>query len=271
MGRVRFAGGGGGGVGSDELTATAAKVIGGYTYVGSDTNDEAGTGTALNDATISGAAQLRKGVIAYGKNGTKYTGTMAEKGAATITPSKAAQTIAANQYLTGVQTIAAIPSKYVDISSGATVFLNGTLNKNILPQGFKLAVNGSAAGYSSSGINVNHTAYNGQVITGNSIDLTPFKTLTVVFNPNRTSSAEDFYTGVYVLNTSFKSSIFVQYGSYALAAKSVDNSTWTARTVTVDISNVNQHAFIMLMANHYDDGEGGLYGGNTYVTSIELS
>jgi len=36
---------GGGGIGSDELTATAATVRSGYSYVGKDTNDEVGTGT----------------------------------------------------------------------------------------------------------------------------------------------------------------------------------------------------------------------------------
>lgn len=39
------------------------------------------------------------------------------KGAATITPSKSAQTIAKGQYLTGVQTIAAIPDEYVDTTN----------------------------------------------------------------------------------------------------------------------------------------------------------
>lgn len=39
---------GGGGIGSDELTATAAYVMTGTTYVGADTNDEIGTGTMPN-------------------------------------------------------------------------------------------------------------------------------------------------------------------------------------------------------------------------------
>ena len=51
------------------------------------------------------AAKLRDGVIAYGAGGTKYTGTMSEKTAATYTPTTSDQTIAANQYLTGAQTI----------------------------------------------------------------------------------------------------------------------------------------------------------------------
>ena len=45
MGKVFISLGGGGGVGSDELTATSANVLTGQKYVGSDTNDEIGIGT----------------------------------------------------------------------------------------------------------------------------------------------------------------------------------------------------------------------------------
>ena len=77
---------------------TAAKIVSGNNILGLD-------GTATSDATLSSAAQLRKGIIGYGKNGAKYTGSMTEKAAATYTPSTANQTIAASQYLTGAQTI----------------------------------------------------------------------------------------------------------------------------------------------------------------------
>ena len=56
-------GNGGGCVGSEELTATKAYVLNGYTYVGSDTNDEIGTGTMVNNGAVthsitpSGSAQ----------------------------------------------------------------------------------------------------------------------------------------------------------------------------------------------------------------------
>lgn len=45
MGQVIISGGAGGGVTSDELTTTKEYVVKGKTYVGSDTNDEIGTGT----------------------------------------------------------------------------------------------------------------------------------------------------------------------------------------------------------------------------------
>lgn len=59
----------------------------------------------LSDADLDSAAKLRDGVIAYGAGGTKYTGSMSEKSAATYTPGTSDQAIAANQYLTGAQTI----------------------------------------------------------------------------------------------------------------------------------------------------------------------
>lgn len=56
-----------------------------------------------SDATMTGA-DLRNGARGYGANGL-VIGAMNEKAAATYTPTTSDQTIAANQYLTGVQTI----------------------------------------------------------------------------------------------------------------------------------------------------------------------
>lgn len=70
-------------------------------------NDQGGTTKFfdVSDADLDNAAKLRDGVIAYGASGTKYTGSMSEKAAATYTPGTSDQTIAANQYLVGAQTI----------------------------------------------------------------------------------------------------------------------------------------------------------------------
>lgn len=56
MGKVFISLGGGGGVGSDELTAQAAHVLSGKTFVGSDTNDEIGTGTMPNNGAVAPSA-----------------------------------------------------------------------------------------------------------------------------------------------------------------------------------------------------------------------
>ena len=70
-------------------------------------NDQGGTSKFfdVSDADLDNAAKLRDGVIAYGAGGTKYTGSMSEKAAATYTPGTSDQVIAANQYLVGAQTI----------------------------------------------------------------------------------------------------------------------------------------------------------------------
>ena len=59
----------------------------------------------ISDSTLSSGQQLRSGVKGYGADGTPYTGNMTEKAAQTYTPTTSDQTIAANQYLSGAQTI----------------------------------------------------------------------------------------------------------------------------------------------------------------------
>lgn len=61
-----------------------------------------------SSATISNAGQLRNGVSAVGADGTLLTGNMTEKSAATYKPSSSDQTINANQFLAGAQTISAV-------------------------------------------------------------------------------------------------------------------------------------------------------------------
>lgn len=78
------------------LGLTAAKLAKGQTVCG-----VAGTYTSDGNAA---AGDIRKNKTAY-VNGSKITGNMSEKAAATITPSTSNQTISANQYLTGAQTI----------------------------------------------------------------------------------------------------------------------------------------------------------------------
>lgn len=70
-------------------------------------------------STTTSTADVRSGKKYFDASGEK-TGSMAEKAAATYKPSTSAQTIAANQYLAGAQTIEAVntsgisPSNIVD-------------------------------------------------------------------------------------------------------------------------------------------------------------
>ena len=86
-------------------------VINGVTYAAVPEVDipVSGGGTAaffdVSDATLDAGSKMLNGVTAYGAGGTKYTGSISEKSAATYTPGTSDQTIAASQYLTGAQTI----------------------------------------------------------------------------------------------------------------------------------------------------------------------
>ena len=58
MGLVSISGGAGGGVASDELRVTKDKVVAGQTYVGADTDDEAGTGTLPDRDAVTDAVSV---------------------------------------------------------------------------------------------------------------------------------------------------------------------------------------------------------------------
>ena len=64
MGKVLISGGAGGGVSSDDTTTIAAHVLEGDTYLGSDTDDEAGTGIMTNVA----ATETAKSVVFSSSN-----------------------------------------------------------------------------------------------------------------------------------------------------------------------------------------------------------
>jgi len=78
----------------------------------------------ISDSTIDNAGKLRNGVIGYGADGTKYTGSMTEKTAASYNPASSDQTINANQFLAGAQTIKGVTTTNLNasyIANGITV------------------------------------------------------------------------------------------------------------------------------------------------------
>lgn len=101
MGEIYVPPMGRGGVGSDELTATKAQVLAGSTYVGADTDDEAGSGGMVNQGAKT----------------------------ATYTPSTAVQTYtipAGYHNGSGKVTINAIPSSYANITTNNYLFNSGS-------------------------------------------------------------------------------------------------------------------------------------------------
>ena len=98
-----------------------------------------GGGTArfmdTSDASLDNANKMLNGVTAYA-GGTKYTGNIASKAAATYTPTTSDQTIAAGQYLSGAQTIKGDANLLgQNILSGVSIFsVAGQLTLPVISQ-----------------------------------------------------------------------------------------------------------------------------------------
>ncbi len=155
----------GGGVDLDVITAGADDVLAPKVIVGSDGEPLTGTLALSGNANT---VDVRKGKTFYSNNAkSKLTGAMAEKGAQTYTPGKTNQVIAANQFLTGAQTILGdadlIPDnivygksifnvqgnvrKYVNKSIGIVTAGNGVYNSEVRGNIYPITIN-------NTGINV---------------------------------------------------------------------------------------------------------------------
>lgn len=119
--------GGGGKVTVSGLSAAVVKTGTTVTVQQGAKTIQSVTGTFTSDANAA-ASQILSGKTAY-VNGVKVTGTISSKDAATYTPKTTDQTIAAGQYLSGVQTIkgdAALVAK--NVRKGVSLFgVVGTL------------------------------------------------------------------------------------------------------------------------------------------------
>lgn len=104
--------------GLGKVKATISGLIASVIKAGTTVGGILGTFTSDANAT---ASQILNGITAY-VNGVKITGTVPSKGAQTYTPSTANQTIAAGQYLSGIQTIASLGGNAVasDVANGKT-------------------------------------------------------------------------------------------------------------------------------------------------------
>ena len=123
-------GGGGGGVHSDDVTAGKAQVLSGYNTVTTDSNDEVVGGTMQNNGAVTHSLAVNGSytIPAGFHNGSgRVSQSIPTKGAATYYVQPYDQTIAANQWLSGVQTLKALTVSGLGSSvilKGRTVIIN---------------------------------------------------------------------------------------------------------------------------------------------------
>ena len=104
-------------------TLNLSSLVSGNIKSGVTINGVSGKVSVVDTADANAiAAQILSGVTAY-VNGVKVTGTIPKKAAATITPGTTNQTIAAGQYMDGVQTILGdVDLIAANIKAGASIF-----------------------------------------------------------------------------------------------------------------------------------------------------
>lgn len=151
---------------STDLSASGATVTVPAGYYASQASKSVASGTATAPTSISGTSAtvstgsntltLTKTVsvtprittAGYVSSGTagnssvSLTASVTTKAAATITPTKSTQTIASGTYLTGTQTIAAIPAAYQDVT-GVTAAAGDVVTGKTIVSSTGATVNGS--------------------------------------------------------------------------------------------------------------------------------
>lgn len=130
MGLAFIEGGGGGGVTSDDVTASRADILSGKRDIASDSGDEIVEGTMPNNGTvnhslpINGSFTIQGG---YHSGSGKVTQSITTKAAQTYYATTADQTIASGQYLSGAQTIKKLTATNLsgeNIKPGVTISVN---------------------------------------------------------------------------------------------------------------------------------------------------
>lgn len=127
MGDVYVAIGGGGGVSSDEVTATKDKVLAGYTAVTADSDDEPVAGTMVNRGAWNGSIGINGNVTipqGYHNGSGRVTQSIPTFSGQTIVPSASQQVVScAGKYATGNVTVGAVVLPAAsDIRKGVSVY-----------------------------------------------------------------------------------------------------------------------------------------------------
>ena len=145
-------------------TATAPSSISGSSAsVSTGTNTITLTKTVSVTPNVSTAGYISSGTA--GNSSVSLTASVTTKAAATITPTKSTQTIASGTYLTGTQTIAAIPAAYQDVT-GVTAAAGDVVSGKSIVDSTGATVNGSLViqhYYTGTGTPSSSTGSNGDI------------------------------------------------------------------------------------------------------------
>ena len=153
---------------------------------------------ASQTSATATASTIRSGYTAW-VNGSKLTGNIASKAAATYTPSTSTQTISAGQYLSGVQTISGSPYlTAANIKKGVTIFgVTGTFEgyvsdtlyfynsgtwSNLSSTGVTKTTSGGSIVVSNNYIALQYTGESAMCRTNQTVDLTNYNYLKATFS-----------------------------------------------------------------------------------------
>lgn len=244
---------GGGGISSEEVTAKKSDILVGKTALTADSNDEITEGTLCDDASLLSADQLSSGVIAYGKDGARIEGSMANMNGGTWTPNSSNQTIScAGKKMNSNIIIGGIPSNYVPTSS-AYIYNWGwgnLVNKGVggyYPSWASGAISSWKATTNLPTRNDSgrlHFSMAGTLsspagfVTLGSVDVTPFKYIKMKWYAYTLSSGSHYFYITFA-GTDKKTKKFYDYVNYPGA---VTNTSYSEKVY--DISSVTGQCFV---------------------------
>lgn len=148
---------------SNGVVTAPSSISGTSATVSTSTNTLTLTKTVSVTPNVTTAGYISSGTA--GNSSVSLTASVTTKAAATITPTKSTQTIASGTYLTGTQTIAAIPAAYQDVT-GVTATASDVVSGKDIVNSSGTVVHGSLviqSYYTGSGAPSSSTGVNGDI------------------------------------------------------------------------------------------------------------